>query len=209
MDTTSTTTRRGLFATAGLASIAIAVPVAALPARPSSKGVSAELAALITAHDSIAADCQAFSDNVSAPTLEAAEAQANALPDVQMTINEMTFWASNRRHQALAAAILAGARDTRDAYHQPYRSYLAAAKRRDRATKRVHRVSGADAANDRQDAMYTMCANAQSAVAAHPVTTVADLHAKLAFMVKHDMGDGMDWTEELFADAARIAGVEA
>jgi len=209
MHTTSTTTRRGLFATAGLASIAIAVPVASLPARPSSQGVSAELAALITTHDSIAADCQAFSDNVSAPTLEAAEAQANALPDVQMTINEMTFWTSNRRHQALAAAILAGARDTRDAYHQPYRSFLAAAKRRDRNVKRIHRVSGADAANERQDAMYTACANAQSAVAAHSVTTAADLHAKLAFMVKHDMGDGMDWTKELFADAARIAGVEA
>jgi hypothetical protein len=209
MGTTSTTTRRGLFATAGFAGIAIVVPVAALPVRSNPKGVSAELAALINAHDNIAAECQAFSDNVSAPTLEAAEAQANALPDVQMTINEMTFWTSNRRHQALAAAILAGARDTRDAYHQPYRSFLAAAKRRDRNVKRVHRVSGADAANVRQDAMYTMCANAQSAVAAHPVTNAADLHAKLAFMVKHDMGDGMDWTEELFADAARIAGVEA
>ena len=91
MGTTSTTTRRGLFATAGFASIAIAVPVAALPVRSRPKGVSDELVALINAHDSIAADCRAFSDNVSAPTLEAAEAQANALPDVQMTINEMTF----------------------------------------------------------------------------------------------------------------------
>lgn len=209
MDTTSTTTRRGLLATAGLASIAIAVPVAALPTHPNPKGVSADLAALITAHDTAAADCQAFSDDVSVPTVEAAQAQADALPDVEMTINEMTFWASNRRHRALATAILAGARDTRDAYHKPYRSFLAAAKRRDRNVKRIYRVSGADAANDRQDAMYTVCADAQSAVAAHPVRTVADLHAKLAFMVKHDMGDGMDWTEELFADATRIAGVEA
>jgi hypothetical protein len=206
---TTQTTRRALIGGVGLTGIAIAVPSTALPVRPRSKNVSAELAGLITAHDDIAAQCQKFSDDVCTPTVEAAQAQIDALPDVEMTINEMQFWVSNRRHQALATAILAGARDERDSYHQAYRSFLAAAKRRERNARRIHRVSGAQAATDRQDAMYSMCADAQSAVAAHPIATAADLHAKLAFMVKHDMGDGMDWTEELFADAARIAGVEA
>ena len=38
--------------------------------------------------------------------------------------------------------------------------------------------------------------------------TAGDLAAKLAFMIEHDMSDGMDWLEELHADARRIAGLE-
>ncbi|MEE8612457.1 MAG: hypothetical protein V3V60_17255 [Sphingomonas aquatilis] len=57
----------------------------------------------------------------------------------------------------------------------------------------------------RSDELWAACCLAQSDVAAYPVSTAADLAAKLAFMVKHQMGDGMDWLEELHADARRVA----
>lgn len=57
----------------------------------------------------------------------------------------------------------------------------------------------------RCDELWAACCRAQSDVAAHPVSTAADLAAKLAFMVKHQMGDGMDWLEELHADVRRVA----
>ncbi len=41
------------------------------------------------------------------------------------------------------------------------------------------------------------------------VTTVADHRIKLAFIAKHQMGDGMDWTKQLLADAERIAAIHA
>ena len=64
------------------------------------------------------------------------------------------------------------------------------------------------AAVDRSNALNDAYADAESAVATHPVSTVTDLHAKLAFMIKNDMGDGRDWLEEIADDVARIANVE-
>ena len=44
------------------------------------------------------------------------------------------------------------------------------------------------------------------AVCQHPVGTAQDLHAKLAFMVEFEMGDGMDWLPTVLEDVQRIAG---
>lgn len=56
------------------------------------------------------------------------------------------------------------------------------------------------------NALNDAAARALHQVADFPATTAADLHAKLSFMVEHDMGDGMDWLPELLADAERLTG---
>lgn len=56
------------------------------------------------------------------------------------------------------------------------------------------------------NALNDAAAEALNRVAHFPATTTADLHAKLSFMVEHDMGDGMDWLPELLADVERITG---
>ncbi len=88
------------------------------------------------------------------------------------------------------------------------RALTAAQLRRDRATKRIRRDTGCTAAVERSDQLGTACCTAQYDVALHPVSTAYDLAAKLAFMIEHDMSDGMDWLEELHADARRVAGLE-
>jgi hypothetical protein len=65
----------------------------------------------------------------------------------------------------------------------------------------AHRQAIAD-----NNALNDAAAEALDRVALFPAATVADLHAKLSFMVKHDMGDGVDWLTELLADAERLAG---
>jgi len=65
--------------------------------------------------------------------------------------------------------------------------------------ERHQRVQDNNALND-------AAAEALDRVALFPAATVADLHAKLSFMVEHDMGDGRDWLTELLVDAERIAG---
>ncbi|WP_298809695.1 hypothetical protein [uncultured Sphingomonas sp.] len=47
--------------------------------------------------------------------------------------------------------------------------------------------------------------NAMDEVAHHPVTTAADLKTKLAFMLEHHMGDGIDWLQTIAQDVSRIA----
>lgn len=64
------------------------------------------------------------------------------------------------------------------------------------------------AAIDENNALNDAYADALDAVALHPVSTVADLRAKLAFMSKHQMGDGRNWLDEISADVLRIASAE-
>lgn len=112
---------------------------------------------------------------------------------------------------AIARSIVNMAREGKDmagAGLTHARALTAAHLRRERAISRILRDTGTAAAVERSDELGNECADAQSAVAAHPVSTAADLAAKLAFMVKHQMGDGMDWLEELHADARRVAKLE-
>ena len=46
--------------------------------------------------------------------------------------------------------------------------------------------------------------DAMDAVASFPASTADDLHAKLAYMVDNNMGDGVDWLPEILADVERI-----
>lgn len=54
------------------------------------------------------------------------------------------------------------------------------------------------------DENYTAHCLAQYGIAHHPVGTIADLSAKLGFMVDQKMGDGMDWLPTILEDVQRI-----
>lgn len=58
------------------------------------------------------------------------------------------------------------------------------------------------------NALNEIWCEAIDAVALFPVTTVGDLAHKLAFMIEHQMGNGMDWLPELLADARTLAKME-
>jgi len=64
------------------------------------------------------------------------------------------------------------------------------------------------AAIDENNALNDAYADALDAVALHPVSTFADLRAKLEFMSKHQMGDGRNWLDQVSADVLRIASAE-
>jgi hypothetical protein len=61
---------------------------------------------------------------------------------------------------------------------------------------------------DDNNALNDAAAEALDAVAGHPADTVGDLHAKLAFMVKEQMGDGQDWLPTILEDVGRIGWLQ-
>jgi hypothetical protein len=112
---------------------------------------------------------------------------------------------------AIARSIVDMAREGKDlagAGLTHARALTAAHLRRERAISRIMRDTGTSAAVELSDELGNECSAAQCDVASYPVNTATDLAAKLAFMVKHQMGDGMDWLEELHADARRVARLE-
>jgi len=107
------------------------------------------------------------------------------------------------------AALLTVAGQKEAAYFAYQRTVLDAAERRyaeagDGAAKEAAKLEW-DTVNDHFDRLVEQASEAQLAVCRHPVTTAADLRAKLAFIVHHQMGGGMGWSATLLADAERIA----
>lgn len=49
----------------------------------------------------------------------------------------------------------------------------------------------------------------QYAIAHHPAETLGELKTKLEFMVKHKMGDGMDWLPTILEDVQRINPIDS
>jgi len=107
------------------------------------------------------------------------------------------------------AALLSVAGQREAAYFAYQRTVLDPAGRRyaeagDGAAKEAAKLEW-DTVNEHFDRLVEQASEAQLAVCRHPVTTAADLRAKLAFIVHHQMGGGMDWNATLLADAERIA----
>ncbi len=107
------------------------------------------------------------------------------------------------------AALLAEAEQKEAAYFAYQRAVLDPAEQRHAAADDGAAEEAAkrewDAANDHFDMLVEQASAAQLSVCHYPVTTAADLRAKLAFIVQHQMGGGMDWNATLLADAERIA----
>jgi len=134
------------------------------------------------------------------------------VPEADQTLDELTTIDMTGVSVGMAA-LLAASDEAEAAYNDYYKTvyepvdvrYFAALGTEAEATIKIER----DAINDHFDQLVTICSDAQSRVVCHPVTTVADHRIKLAFIAKHQMGDGMDWTKQLLADAERIAVIHA
>lgn len=135
------------------------------------------------------------------------------------TNDNLRSWTEDRRAKLLLASCAASMPygEWHRAYHAygygegfRYIGYRAEALTaiRDEHGQRALDLYHADTAGERSDGLWTACTNAENAAAMHPVSTAPDLAAKLAFMVDREMGDGMDWLEELHADARRVAKLE-
>ncbi|MCT8002397.1 hypothetical protein NZL82_10960 [Sphingomonas sanguinis] len=205
---TTETTRRALFGGAGLVALAAAVPAVASTMSASSS-VSPALARLIA----VSAEAWQVSEDhdnlILKPADKAAKALASQIPHVAVDIDGDPYWTTANPGAVNVARGLVERDPARNHPNSPgLRRLVAADLQRQRLRTRIHRDTGLTAAVDRSNALNDAYANAESAVATHPVSTVTDLHAKLAFMIKNDMGDGRDWLEEIADDVARIANVE-
>lgn len=208
------TTRRTMLAAAGLATVAAAIPASAITRHPAS--LSPALAALLEHAEQADAALTHHNQHVYLPAHAGATAAITALPHTTLDAGPSmgggrVIWSTEKPSTVAVArsivSMAAEGKDMQDAGLRYARTIVAAQLRRDRAIERIARDTGCAAASERSDELSIAASSAQSAVAAHPVSTAADLAAKLAFMVKHQMGDGMDWLEELYADARRVANL--
>lgn len=208
------TTRRDVLCGVGLAAVGTAIPAAATP-RPTDS--SAEFASLLREAERADAALTHHNQHVYLPAHARATAAITALPHTTLDAGPSmgggrVIWSTAKPSTVgVARSIVemaAEGKDMQGAGLRFARTLMAAHRRRERAISRISRDTGCAGASDRRDALSEACSAAQSAVAAYPVSSATDLAAKLAFMVEHEMGDGMDWLEELHADARRIANLE-
>ena len=209
----TTLTRRGAF-TGALASIAVVGATAAAVAAPSTSptpaGVSPELSALMAAYDAAGRAYERHEADTVEPLEADAAVRAAALPHTFMRIDGRDQSTANSDSINLAFVLTRDvtAKEKRIYFYQQWRSLLAAHKRRERTKRRILRSPAIVAAIKRQDDLSGVWADAMGAVCHYPAGTAADLHAKLAFMVKHRMFEGVDWGDVLLADAARLTKME-
>lgn len=187
-------------------------PAAAAPA------LSPDFAALLDKAAQASLALTAHERDIYLPAKAQATAAIEALPHTTVHAGPsltggQVVWSTDRPSTvAIARSIVDMAREGKDmagAGLLHARTLTAAQLRRERATNRIMRYTGCAAAIERSDELGNECCTAQHDVALHPVSTAYDLAAKLAFMIEHDMSSGMDWLEELHADARRIAKLEA
>lgn len=138
------------------------------------------------------------------PDASVAVAPANDAP----SSNAMLTGTSLPSISAEMAALLSVAGQKEAAYFAYQRAVLDPAKQRHieaGGTAKEETKREWDTANDHFDMLVEQASAAQLSVCHYPITTAADLRAKLAFIVQHQMGGGMDWSATLLADAERIA----
>jgi hypothetical protein len=219
--TQPTTTRRDLLrlgtsAAAYAAGAAIVTGGVALAsqARGAEPGISPELASLIAEAEQLEAKAAAYNRDVYEPVRSRWAEADSSIPHVEVDGYHGAIWSTDETPRVLNARWWIGSERTLDTENQ--REQFAAMQRLvaahderkalvDKAGNRAtyDRVHGEDEENGNRtlNAIYT--------VTDFECVTLCDLHAKLAFMVKHQMGDGMDWLPEILADVARLSGEEA
>jgi hypothetical protein len=209
----ATTTRRALLGGAGLAGVVMIAPALAAAANPSalSPGFAKALAEAARAHDA----AKHFDQHVLIPAQPRAAAMIDALPHTtvhagpSLTGGEV-IWSTEKPHTVAAArTIVSMAKEGKDmagAGLKHARQLVAAHLRRTRAKERIHRETGSTAALERSDELGEAYCKAEDVVIGYPITTTADLVAKLAFMVEHRIGEEQGLLNTLHADAVRVAG---
>lgn len=149
---------------------------------------------------------------VELPAHQRAEAAIARIPHVTVPIDspDQTYWTTaNPNSVRVARSILAGHPNRGRGTREPLRRFLAADLRRQRQVERVRREVGLTAATVASNEYSDRNALAEWDVVRFPVTSPADFYAKIAFMIERDLFDGMNHSEQMLADAARLAGKEA
>lgn len=204
------TTRRALLGGAGLATAALIAPAAAA-ASSAPVGLSPAFAALIAANAAAEKACKDYQAGVYSPLAEAVRAKMDALPHTTTVIRGTTYSTAVQADVHFIRAIVKGAARLPAAkeHCRQHRTFTAAAMRRQRAAQRIWDASAAPAACEESDRLVYAWGDAQGAVLEYPVSTATDLHAKLSFMVTHQMEAEDGWFPYLVADAARVAKMES
>ncbi len=204
---TSGPSRRALLA--GLAVLPLSACPAPVPARPA--GVCAKLAELIDAANDARDVHNRHDAEVVEPLGQRVREAIDKLPHVAVPIrDDVSFWTTaNPEAVRTARALVRQYPAGRNEAIAPMRKLSAAAHWRDRAADRIRRDMGLRDAQDRDHDLGAAMTDAEWKVANFPAATPADFHAKVAFMVGRQMFDGIDHSELMLADAARLAGREA
>lgn len=210
MDTN--TTRRNLLrfgttaaAYAAGASIATGGIALASQAKSAAPAVSPALTRLL--RDYAAADeaLDQFYEAVHNPAVEREHEMRAAYPDIEheipMTGGHTRMFTTARTMDIAQARHIATSEISAQCEHPAWpakrkgaRSFYAAHLRRERAFARIHRVCGLDAINARETALFVPYKAAVAGIAAFPITTLADLDAKMA----HLLQNRTDQDDELF-----------
>lgn len=212
-----TLNRRAALTGAASAAAVMAVAGAAVAASSAAAGVSSDLAALIAAADRLDHAATYHLNHVWKPMRDRVDAAIATLPHTTIEHGEAVgggpvVWSTAKPNSVSVTRAIVdmakGGKDMKSAGLVHARALQAAHLRRERAAATIRRKNGWDVENDRSDLMGEQSADAHDRVAVFLVRNAADLHAKVAFMVKHQMFDGMDWSDELLADAAHLAKME-
>lgn len=183
--------------------------------------VSPELTALIAEVDRLAAASDDLHERVYMPArarmLAAVEQAQRTLPHTSVEAGNtvsgqpLVWTTADRTHVAMAKTIARRKADPgpfSPGYISAARTLTAAHLRRERAIAAVANSHGVSAMVDQCDALNDATAQAEERVADFAASTLADLHAKVAFMHRRDMGNGMDRVATVLADLDRLASVE-
>jgi hypothetical protein len=209
--------RRAALTGAASGAAVMAVAGLAVAATTPAGGISPDLAALIAVAKRIEAEANSFDKLVCLPLNKRVEAAVAALPHTTVDAGpsvsggRVNWSTANPTSVVVTRSIVEMGKEGKDmgaAGLKQARTIQAAHIRRERAADRIHRNSSYIEANNRSDAYGAQSADAADKVAVFLVTNAADLHAKIAFMVEREMFDGMDWSDELLADAAHLAKME-
>ena len=194
---------------AALPAIVIASGGVAPPAAASA--LSPDLAALIATAETARAAAEHHDTHVHLPSVQAAAKAVDSIPHTSVMVDGKAdyFTTANTAAVSLARDVVRHDPLRQHPDSKALRQLLAADLRRSRAIQHVNTRYDLAMSGERSDDLWTDCGVAESAVAAQPIATAHDLAAKLAFMIDRQMSDGMDWLEELHADARRIAKMEA
>jgi hypothetical protein len=211
------TTRRAIFGTIALGAVAIAAnvtPVAAVT-RSYAETVSPELSALIAAYDAANAKADTYYQTVYIParermtTLQAGVPHYEFVGGPSVVGNPINYSTADRKVLAMSKAISKNDAFAGTDMRADSRRLIAASLRRDRRLAAIRRESGIAEAGNQCDALGDACANACLYVCDFPVSTIADLNAKMAFVMRTGAYDTEGTVQTLAADIARLAAREA
>lgn len=174
--------------------------------------ISPELLALINAANESGAILTRHSDEVLFPLTDRFAAARKHIPHFTSNLDETGYWSTaNAGAVDFARRSIAKDPERRLPDSAALRQLVAASHRRRRAAKALAVSTGYAAAERENDRLGTLSIKAQDAVRAFACLTVADLHAKVTFlieneMVERDMGEILPDLDRIIAEGTSSHG---